>query len=154
MSEVKSITEGQEEFEEYPDMTTSVIPDFTQILKQRVATAVQPSLPGFDPHAMMVKKNQIEKGEIAPDPVPEVKWPEKDIKALEEFCKKYGIMGFNCGRMSPTAAMAMLRNMMGIDERPLEDRVPYGYQKSGTPNLHSANFPYQHPTDKRVVLNG
>jgi regulator of replication initiation timing len=69
-----------DDFEEYPDITTSIIPDFTSILKSRAATAVQPNLPGFDPHAMMVKKNQIEKGEIVPDPVPEVKWPEKDVK--------------------------------------------------------------------------
>ena len=146
---------NSEQFEEYSDLpSSSVIPDFTQMLKQRVVPAVQPNLPGFDPHTIMVKKNKIEKGEISPDSIPQVKWPDGDIKVLEDFCSKYGIIGFSCGRMNPIAALAFLKNKMGIDERQLEDRVPYGYQRRGTPSIHSANFPYQHQTDKRTVLNG
>ena len=142
------------EFEEYPDITTSAVPDFTQILKNRMVTGVQPNLPGFDPHAMMVKKNKIEKGEIAPDPLPEVKWPEKDIKMLEDFCQKCGIIGFSCGRMGPIAALAFLKNKMGLDNRPLSERIPFGYEKTGTKNIYSSNYPYQHPEDKRIVLGG
>lgn len=152
------IKEGQEGLEEYPDIQTSHVPDFTQLLSKRMATAVQPSLPGFDPHAVMVKKSQIEKGEIpAESSVPTPKWPEKDVQALEDFCKQYGIIGFNTGRMPPTAALAQLKKMMGVDYSnvPLESRIPMGYQKVGTPtNNLSPNYPYQRPSDKRTIISG
>src|ERR1035437_423524 len=141
-------------FEEYTDIKKSAAPDFTQILNQRMVKGVQPNLPGFDPHAMMVKKNQIEKGEITPDPVPEVKWPEKDVEVLEDFCKQYGIIGFNAGRMGPIAALAFLKNKMGLCGGPLSERVPFGYEKTGTKNIYNSNYPYQHSLDKRTVLNG
>jgi len=153
MSEVKIITEGQEEFEEYPDMTTSVVPDFTQILKQRIVPAIQPNLPGFDPHQMMVKKHKIETGEIAPDSVPEVKWPDKDIKALEEFCKQYGIVGFS-SKLHPSVALAFLKDKMGLFDKPLSERIPIGYEKTGIKNIYNSNYPYNKPDDRRKIISG
>jgi len=42
----------------------------------------------------------------------------KDIQELEEFCQRYGIMGFNFGKMNPKAALRMLKGKMGIiDEK-------------------------------------
>lgn len=152
------IKEGEDRFEEYPNIQTSHVPDFTQILTNRMASAVQPNLPGFDPHNMMVKKKQIEKGEIPAEPtISTPKWPEKDVQALEDFCKQYGIIGFNTGRMPPLSALAQLKKMMGMDYTnvPLESRTPMGYQKIGTPhNNLSPNYPYQLPADKRSILSG
>lgn len=152
------LKEGQEEYDSYPDIQSSYVPDFSQILAKKMANAIQPSLPGFDPHAVMVKKNQVDKGEIPAPAVSDApKWPEKDVQTLEDFCKQYGIIGFNTGRMPPLAALAQLKKMMGVDYTnvSLESRVPSGYQRLGTPhNGLSPNYPYQNPTDKRGVLNG
>ena len=41
-------------------------------------------------------------------------FPEKDILELEEFCKSHGIIGFNCGRMNPKAALQMLKSRLGV----------------------------------------
>ena len=145
----------QSGFEAYPEMGSSRLPDFGVAMAQRLAPKLtQPNLPGFDPHAMMVKKNQVEKGEVLPDTTPVVKHNEDDVKALEDFCKEMGIVGFNCGRMNPAAALFMLKQKMGYAGVPLEERIPMGYQKKGTPNAFSANYPYQLPQDKRKVLNG
>ena len=57
-----------------------------------------------------------------------IQWREKDIKALEDFCKEHGIEGFSCGYMSPVAALAMLKNKLGIIDNPTEER-PIGYEQ-------------------------
>ena len=48
-------------------------------------------------------------------------FPQQDINELESFCRKYGIIGFNCGRMHPKAALRMLKMRMGIpnEEKPI-----------------------------------
>lgn len=46
---------------------------------------------------------------------------EKDIKELEEFCLKMGIVGFNCANMNPKAALRMLKIKMGF---PIEEDKP------------------------------
>ena len=142
-------------FEPYPEMGSSKLPDFGQLMVQRLAPKLN-NPTGFDPHAVMVKKNQIEKGEIVPDTTPEVKWPEDQVKALEDFCIKHGILGFNCGRMSPIAALAFLKQKIGgFEDISLSERVPHGYEAmGGTPSRYNANFPYSLPQDKRVILNG
>lgn len=48
-------------------------------------------------------------------------FPQQDIDELESFCRKYGIIGFNCGRMHPKAALRMLKSRMGI---PIEESTP------------------------------
>lgn len=45
---------------------------------------------------------------------PVQEFPENDILELEEFCKSHGILGFNCGRMNPKAALQMLKNKLGV----------------------------------------
>lgn len=119
-----------DEFESYPEMPV----DFSTFVKNKMETkqAVQNGTT-FDPHKLMVNKKKIEDGETVDLPEP-IKWPEKDMKALNDFCEKYGILGFNCGRMSPIAALAFLKNKMGIADGPLEERVPYGYTKIGQSN--------------------
>jgi len=72
-------------------------------------------LTNYDPiHAMLVKKHQQS---ISP--------PEKiiidntdDVKSLEEFCKKYGIMAMNFGNLPSKAVLNMLKKKMGIIETP------------------------------------
>jgi len=140
-------------FEDWPELKHNLLPDFNQVLAKRLAPTQQ-ELPGFDPHALMVKKHKVETGEVPPDPTPEVKWPEKDVKALEDFCQQHGIMGYNCGRMHPIAALAMLKQQLGYDDRPLQERVPFGYEKAGTPNKYGPSFPYAQPADKRVIISG
>ena len=46
---------------------------------------------------------------------------QEDINELELFCRKYGILGFNCGNMHPRAALRMLKMRMGvpIEEKPI-----------------------------------
>ena len=46
---------------------------------------------------------------------------QEDINELESFCRKYGILGFNCGRMHPKAALRMLKSRMGV---PIEEATP------------------------------
>lgn len=112
-------------FEPYPEMKHSILPDFNQLVAQKVNPKQQEL--GFDPHKLMVQRKQLETGEVL-DVTPVQQWPEKDVQALTDFCAKHGILGFNCGRMSPVAALAMLKNQLGIVDGPLEQRVPPGYQ--------------------------
>jgi len=52
---------------------------------------------------------------------PTQEFPQQDINELESFCHKYGIIGFNCGRMHPRAALRMLKMKMGVpnEEKPI-----------------------------------
>lgn len=146
-------------FEEYPDMKTSIVPDFGQLVAQRLGTiAKQEAAGGFDPHALMVKKKEVNSGDVVDD-TPVQTWPEKDVQALEDFCKQHGIMGFDCGKMSPVAAMAMLKNMLGIVDGPLAERVPFGYEKLGAkPMIYNQNYPYtamvKAKTTQKSLLKG
>lgn len=107
------------EFDEYP---TAKIPDFNQMMSQKVETI---KAGGFDPHKLMVQKKLNDSGEYV-DTTPKQNWPEKDIKTLEDFCSKYGIMGFNCGRMSPIAALGLLKQKLGLIDSPsITERIPY-----------------------------
>ena len=130
-------------FEEYPDLKTSIIPDFNQIVSKKVETIKG----NFDPYKLMVKKKEVDSGEVQ-DETPKQVWPEKDIKALEDFCKQYGILGFNCGRMSPIAALAFLKQKMGIADGPLEERIPYGYEKVIVTNSSKI------PASKKMLIKG
>ena len=67
-------------------------------------------------HAMMLKRRrQQETPEECP---PTSEYSDKDIQELAEFCREHGILGFNCGRMNPKAALMMLKGKMGIVETP------------------------------------
>jgi hypothetical protein len=132
-------------FEEYPDMQHSLVPDFSQVVTKRLSDAAS----GFDPHAIIVKKKEVDSGTVE-DTTPKQIWPEKDVKTLEDFCAKHGILGFNCDRMSPIAAMAMLKQKIGIVDGPLEERMPFGYEKLGKFN---PSYPYTAMVKKKTVLS-
>lgn len=73
------------------------------------------NMAGYDPiHALFLKrKQQQDNGENLP---PIKQYSDDDIKALEEFCNKYGILACNFGNMHPKAALQMLKSKMGIIE--------------------------------------
>jgi hypothetical protein len=134
------------------------VPDFTQLLMKRISDKKSEETKtvgagGFDPYKMMVNKKVSDEG--APiDTSNTIKWPEEDVKALEDFCLKYGIVGYNCGRMSPVAALSMLKSQFGIVDKPLEERVPAGYEKLGVKSKYNANYPYSRVINKKNLLNG
>lgn len=142
---------GQREFQ------FSNSPDFNQLLAGRLSTGPKPvevkPTTGLDPYKIMVNKKLADAGHPI-DTLNIVKWPEKESQALEDFCKKMGIVGFNCGKMSPASALAMLKNMLGIVDGPLESRVPAGYESLGSKNLFNSNYPYQSAIQKKTLLNG
>lgn len=141
-------------FESYREMKHSLLPDFNAVLQKRLVPTQQ-DLPGFDPHQLMVKKHKVETGEVAPDTtISSVQWPEKDMEVLNDFCKQHNIMGFNCGRMSPISALAFLKNKIGLSDKSLSERIPFGYEKIGAQNIYNVNYPYDRLNDKRKILNG
>lgn len=136
--------------EDFPDIS-SRIPSMESALVQRLAarsgTSATPAPGTYDPYqAMLDRKN----GKIPEPVIPEaVKWPEADVQRLEDYCKKVGIVGFNCGKMHPIAALAMLKRQFGdFSNTPLEERVPEGYQKLGT------RTPYGETMAKKQLLHG
>jgi hypothetical protein len=89
------------------------------MMVMRQQSAPVPSINGFDPYQAMLRRKQsnvdTDTGYIN-DPIQQ--YDPKDIQELEEFCQKYGIMGFNFGKMNPKAALRMLKGKMGvIDEK-------------------------------------
>ena len=138
------------EFEEYPELKTSSLPDFNQMITQRVSSIKETNPPKFYPYQIMVKKKITDAGEFQ-DTTPKQMWPEKDTKVLEDFCKEHGIIGFNCGRMSPIAALAVLKQKLGITDGPIEGRVPYGYEKVG---INSSNYSPNNDTKKKILIRG
>lgn len=148
--------------EEYSSEFSS-LPDIGSLLQKRIADkkaaasgVATPTAPGgFDPHKLMVQKHKVETGEALPE-IPEApKWPEEDVKALQDYCAKMGIIGFST-RQSPKLALAQLKRQIGdMSDIPLENRVPMGYEKRGTPNPHNCNYPYSKVSDsKKSLLNG
>ncbi len=79
---------------------------------------IQMDQPPFDIYNALVKRKKQGEDTTLP-PIQE--FPQEDIEELELFCRKYGILGFNCGRMHPKAALRMLKSRMGI---PIEEATP------------------------------
>jgi hypothetical protein len=66
-------------------------------------------------HAMLVKRK---KQQDNPEELQSVTiHNNSDIEELQEFCKQYGILGFNCGTMPPKTALRMLKSKLGITEK-------------------------------------
>lgn len=84
------------------------------LLMQQQSTMIAPPN-AFDPYQALLKRKQ--KGEDTTLP-PVAEYDPNDIYELQEFCKQHGIAGFNFGRMSPKAALKMLKARMGIKETP------------------------------------
>ena len=98
---------------------------------------------------------QRKKGEIKEiDPATIQKWPEEDVKELEDYCKRNGIVGF-ASRMNPKLALIQLKRQVGdYSGVALEDRVPEGYEKVGTPNKYGPGYPYSAAVAKKQILHG
>lgn len=64
-----------------------------------------------------------------------IKWPAEEVRALAEFCTKYGIV-VEHGHMSPSVTLAYLKRKMGIEDEPLKERTPYS-NRNLKPILHS-----------------
>lgn len=118
--------------------------DFVELLRQRLAqkagkndtsTGIQKT---FDPHKIMVAR----RNQNTEDQLPIQSYPPEDIEKLQTFCSQHGILGFNCGRMSPLAALSFLKQKMGIIDtpQPSEGRNP--------------NYPFTQPVGKRQLLKG
>ncbi len=123
--------------------------DAVSILQQRLANKKSDTSSinssnaktSFDPHQIMVNRRRENAGEITAN-TPVQSWPEHDIQTLESFCKQYGIMGFNCGNMSPIAALALLKNKLGII-----DNIPHSEN-------YTSNYPYTEAMKKKILLRG
>lgn len=87
---------------------------------------------------------------------PTVKWPEADVRRLQEYCLEMGIEGFSSGYLPPLVALAMLREKFGDDYTgvPLSERVPEGYEKGGTKSPYGPNYPYSEAIKKKQILHG
>jgi len=85
------------------------------MMVMRQYNASTPSINGFDPYQAILRRKQSnmpnEDGYINAEVQ---QYDPKDIQALEEFCRQYGIMGFNFGKMNPKVALQMLKNKMGV----------------------------------------
>lgn len=135
----------------------SRLPDLGAVLSQRIAAKTGESVGAVgqvDPYKLMLqKKSGTYKDQELPKPI---QWPEEDIQKLQTYCTKMGIVGFNCGRMHPIAALAMLKKQFGEDfsDIPLEERVPSGYQKIGTCSQQGSSYPYVNDINKKQILHG
>ena len=108
-------------------------------------TATEMILPGFE---NMFEITSSEKEIITDANMAE--WPAKDVKALAEFCKKNNISGFDCGRMSPIAALALLKKKLGWADNPLSERVPFDGKKS----INNPGYPYITMVQKKTLMHG
>ena len=146
-----------DEYNEYPS-----IPDFSSALMQRITAkkgevgdGTLPPAGTVDPYKLMLKrKNEAEGGEIDTSNV--TQWPEKDVKTLQDYCLKMGIVGFSSGKLPPLVALAQLKKQLGDDytDVPLENRIPAGYEKMGTISPYTSNFPYSEMMKKKQILHG
>ena len=137
---------------------SSRIPDFSAAIAQRVSqkqgtTTTPTPTPSFDPYQAMLKRKEAETAPI--DPATIKQWPEEDVKRLQDYCERMGIVGFSCGRMHPIAALAFLKEKFGGDytDVPLEERVPSGYEKLGAEG-YGPSYPYSKAIQKKQILHG
>jgi hypothetical protein len=117
--------------EEFESINTRM-PDLQTALMARVASRTgESAVPTgkVDPYQVMLNR----KRGIEPDLPPVQEHSSETVKKLQDYCQKMGIIGFNCGRMNPLAALQMLKNQLGDfqGETAYEDRIEPGYQKLG-----------------------
>ena len=141
----------------------SRIPDLGAVLAQRIATksadtSLNPNskTSTVDPYQLMLQKKRGESSNES-KPVQVTQWPQSVVKQLEDYCAEMEILGFNCGLMHPLAALAMLKQEYGeknYKNVPLEERIPKGSEKIGTPSGYGPNYPYSQAMNKKVILHG
>lgn len=156
MEETKNMND---EYAPYPDVSEFLSQRLAQRIAEKQTTISNEKLPPpgtFDPYQVLIKKKKMEEsGEIDPKTIQQ-KWPEEDVKKLQDYCTKMGIYGFNSGKVSPLLALAQLKKQFGDDYTgvPLDDRIPEGYQKRGTITPYNVNFPYSEAMRKKQILHG
>lgn len=93
------------------------------MMVMRQQNAPVPASNGFDPYQAMLRRKQSnvsdDTGYINSEVV---QYDPKDIQALEEFCQRYGIVGFNCGKMNPKAALQMLKKRIGVIDEVINNK--------------------------------
>jgi len=134
--------------EEYPTM-----PGFEQMLQHRISQKASatnlPPAGTIDPYDLIMRRKR---GEAELPPVQT--WPEEDVKALDAFCQKNGIVGIS-SRMNPKLVLMQLKRQVGnYSDVPLEERCPIGYEKVGTVNTYGPNYPYSQAVLKKQILHG
>jgi len=157
------------DFEPWPDMPSNrKMPSLNDMFAQRLAqktgqsqasTTATPD--GFDPCDLMVKRKKAAlSGENnygeEPKPPEVQQFPEEDVRALEDYCRRMGIIGFST-KQNPRLALMKLKQQVGdMSDTPLEKRIIPGYEQVGIKAYHESrpNFPYQTITQKKVLLNG
>lgn len=147
-----------DEYAPYPDVSEFL----SQRLVQRIATKQADSNeklppPGtIDPYKIMLKKKREAEAIDNVDISKVVRWPDADIKKLQDYCMKMGIYGVDCGKVNPLLALAQLKKQFGDDYTgvPLEERVPEGYEKRGTITPYNSNFPYSEAMKQKQILHG
>ncbi len=145
--------------EEQFETLNSRMPDMASVIAQRIAaktgTSGASAPPGtVDPYKLMVnRKNSSESNIIDTSKI--VTWPENDVKLLQDYCTKMGIVGFNSGRTPPLVALSLLKKQLGDDYTniSLEERVPVGYEKLGSSG-YGSNYPYTDSINKKQILHG
>lgn len=126
------------EFDAYPEIQSQLLPDFNQFASKKIESIKNNT--GFDPHKIMMQRkeqNFIESNNTSSVQM----WPERDIKILEDFCKMHGIIGFNCGRMHPIAALALLKKNLGISDN-IGENTP----------TKNPNYPYSQAINSQKIL--
>ena len=118
-------------------------PELPQGMMPQVIAAPPAPAGGFDPYKTMLMKKESDDGSKPIDTTNTIKWPEEDIRKLEEFCKQYGIVGFSCGRMSPMAALALLKAKLGVVDGIPSENV-----------LYSAKHRYGDQFNQKTLLKG
>jgi len=76
----------------------------------------------FDPYQSILNRQKNNNDIKAIDDDPIKSYDEEDLIALENFCRKHNILGFNCGTMSPRAALTFLKRKMGVRESDISKR--------------------------------
>lgn len=111
-------------------MNTNNLPSFDSFVNRKLSQTEKNNV-SFDPCKLIQQRNNQESPSM-----PEVKeWDVEDVKKLEEFCTKHGILGYNFGRMNPKLALLMLKKQMGVyTDTPMEERVPLGYESMNKKN--------------------
>jgi hypothetical protein len=144
--------------EEYESLN-SKIPDFASALVNRISqktttTAIANNSSTFDPYQAMLKKKNDDVSPI--DPAQVQQWPDEDMKNLQDYCQKMGIVGFNSGRMHPLLALRMLKQQVGdnFENVPLEERVPAGYEKINSSRTKNPDYPFTRDISKKQILHG
>lgn len=127
------------------------MPGFEQMLQSRIAQKASSLPPAgtVDPYQLMMRRKSGE-----PELPTVQSWPDEDVKALDSFCQKHGILGIS-SKMNPKLVLMQLKRQIGdYSDVPLEERVPEGYEKIGTPNTYGPSYPYSQAVLKKQILHG